>query len=116
MQIYDGVCYTNSASNQRRSIAVVNFYLIIFPLGFLVALIFCYCNGEVVSLLTRSWKRFKDQYLGGGGERGSSTRNRRHGSLGRSVVSTHVYSSGTGRNLLKIKCTLFTFLFFANFP
>ncbi|XP_021950397.2 calcitonin gene-related peptide type 1 receptor isoform X2 [Folsomia candida] len=58
--------------------------------GFMVALIFCYFNGEVSTLLKRSWMRFKETYLGA---EGSNTRNRRHGSFGRSVVSTHVYSS-----------------------
>lgn len=42
--------------------------------------------------------RFKETYLGA---EGSNTRNRRHGSFGRSVVSTHVYSSG---RLHAIKC------------
>ncbi|OXA58279.1 Calcitonin gene-related peptide type 1 receptor [Folsomia candida] len=46
--------------------------------GFMVALIFCYFNGEVSTLLKRSWMRFKETYLGA---EGSNTRNRRHGSF-----------------------------------
>lgn len=66
--------------------------------GFMVALIFCYFNGEVSSLLRRTYVRWKDQHfgrrgLGPGGGHTNSGRRGRGGSMGKSVVTTQVYSS-----------------------
>ncbi|ODM98118.1 Calcitonin-like peptide type 1 receptor [Orchesella cincta] len=61
--------------------------------GFLVALIFCYCNGEVLSLLKRTYTRWKEQHFDVNPRRNSRHRPSRGSVMGRSVVSTHIYSS-----------------------
>jgi hypothetical protein len=61
--------------------------------GFMVSLIFCYFNAEVSILLKRTYKKLGMEYFFGGLRKNRSSSRRKQSSLGKSVVTTHVFSS-----------------------
>ncbi|CAG7730689.1 unnamed protein product, partial [Allacma fusca] len=77
--------------------------------GFLVALNFCYVNGEVISLLKRTYSRLRDEYSSRSCCQRQIVRLNNRNARGRSVVSTH-YSSvpaspETSRSLTRLTIT-----------